>query len=332
MSNANIPGPLTVYRRRAMASDFEVSFNENTTENGADAALTALDEVDRFESILSVFRPQSDVSRLNLLGAEMNIRVCPELLHALLLCRTLWEETDGAFDITASPLWELWGFARKEGNVPLPEKIAETLLHVGMQHVNIREDLSVVTFDHPDVKISFGGIGKGLALDAATELMERTGAANFLIHGGKSSVVARGGRSGDYCDSGKNRRTCWTIGLASPKQPDQRLAEIHLRNTSLATSGSQYQFFRYRGQRLAHILNPQTGLPAQGLLSTTVIATSAAITDALSTAFFILGIEGTQKYCDKHPEVTAILLKEAKTIKGYEIVSFNANTNVVQFL
>ncbi|MBR5759653.1 MAG: FAD:protein FMN transferase, partial [Thermoguttaceae bacterium] len=115
------PGALTVFRRAAMASDFEAAFNESADEDVADAALDALDEVDRVEEALSVFRPTSAVSRLNLLGAEMSVRVDDELWNWIETSIRLGEETDGAFDVASAPLWRVWGFANRDGEFPKEE-------------------------------------------------------------------------------------------------------------------------------------------------------------------------------------------------------------------
>ena len=331
MSTPNIPGPLTVYRRSAMGSDFEVSLNEDGESNAAEAALAALDEVDRLEEELSVFRANSAVSRINMLAAEMNVRVDRELIEMLGLCRDYWKLTGGAFDITSTPLWELWGFARRKGEVPSEERIAATMPMVGMEHVVVNDENDTVAFDTSGVRIGFGGIGKGIALDRAARTMDDAGIGDFLIHGGRSSVIARGGRRGDFPESGP-RRTCWTIGLNSPRQPDRRLAEIHLRDGALATSGSQYQFFRYKGERLAHIIDPTTGRPAKGTLSVTVIARDATAADALSTAFFIMGVEKTAAFCREHPEVAVLMLKETPTAAGCELVTFNIDRTAVRIL
>ena len=102
-------GPLTVYRRAAMASDFEVSLNATRDDSGADAALDALDEVDRIEDVLSIFRPTTLASRVNLLAAELNVRVDEEFWDWLETAIRFSEETEGAFDVAAAPIWRAWG-------------------------------------------------------------------------------------------------------------------------------------------------------------------------------------------------------------------------------
>ena len=119
----------------------------------------------------------------------------------------------------------------------------------------------------------------------------RAGIDNFLIHGGQSSVLARGVLAGSDRISDDDASSWrgiggWSVGVADPLRPGKRLAEIILRDQALATSGSAKQFFRYKGRRYSHILDPRSGQPAQGVLSSTVIAPTAAAADALSTAAF----------------------------------------------
>ncbi len=192
------PGPLTIFRREAMASDFEVALNESQDEYGADAALDALDEIDRVEEMLSVFRPTSAASRLNLLAAEIPVRVDDELLELMETCIRLGEETNGAFDVAAAPLWRAWGFANREGEFPPEDKLQRALALSGARHVRVDVAQGTVAFDEEGVELNFGGIGKGFALDLAAKKLSDAGLTNFMIQGGKSGLVARGGRFDDY--------------------------------------------------------------------------------------------------------------------------------------
>lgn len=322
-----LPGPLTVYSRRAMAADFEVSVNEGDVN--ALAAFTALDDITRLEELLSVFLATSEVGRVNQLAAEIDIHVSDELIGYLSLCRDLWEKTDGAFDITCSPLWQAWGFSRHKGEVPDEETLTNAMKCVGMSHVRIDRETSRVAFDQAGVSINFGGIGKGIAIDRAATLLQEGRLGSFLIHGGKSSIFASGGRKGDRTP--RRRIPCWTIGLGHPLKPNARLGRIHLVDQAIGTSGSQYQFFRFRGRRLSHIINPKTGQPAEGILAATVIAPSATVADALSTAFFILGYDKTVQYCEKNPDISVILLLETRISPGYELKTVNIDEDTVTF-
>ena len=325
-------GPLTVYRRRAMAGDFEITVNDpcrmaagSADADPAAAALAGLDEIDRIEELLSVFRPTSPVSRINALAAEMDVGVSGELFSLLETCRRLAEETGGAFDITVSPLWKVWGFARRDGRLPTDDALREALSHVGMNHLRLFPERLAVGLDDGHSAVNFGGIGKGYALDRAAEVLERGGLTDFLAHGGMSSVLARGRRVGEEWENGKGY---WSIGVVHPLRPEERLGTIRLSDAALATSGSARQFFLHRGERLSHIIDPRNGRPATGVLSATVIAENAAEADALSTAFFVMGPEKTEEFCENRPDLAVLFVLEKRTGETAEIRTIHLDDNL----
>ena len=150
--------------------------------------------------------------------------------------------------------------------------------------------------------INLGAIGKGYALDRCAEVLRQRGIEGYLIHGGQSSVLGRGERHAAGNAQG------WRVALRHPLKPDQRLAEIWLRDRALGTSGAGNQFFYFRGRRYGHVLDPRTGRPAEELLSATALAPTAAQADALATAFFVMGAERTRAYCRARAELAALLV------------------------
>jgi thiamine biosynthesis lipoprotein len=158
-----------------------------------------------------------------------------------------------------------------------------------------------VRFTAPGVELNLGCIGKGYALDRCGELMREAGVDDFLLHGGNSSVLARGSHAARPGDG-------WTVGVHNPLRPQRRLGEICLRGRCLATSGSGTQFFMHRGHRYGHILDPRTGWPAEGVLSVTVLAPTAAEADGLATAMYVMGLQRSLEFCRVHPEVGFIML------------------------
>src|SRR5690606_4402755 len=125
----------------------------------------------------------------------------------------------------------------------------------------------------------------------------------FLLHGGNSSVLARG--SSDATAGSEHDDAGWWIGLRHPLRPDQRVGQVRLLNSALGTSGSGTQFFIHKGRRYGHILDPRSGWPAQNVLSTTVIAPTAAEADALATAFYVMGSSAVEEFCQRHPQISA---------------------------
>jgi thiamine biosynthesis lipoprotein len=234
------------------------------------------------------------------------------------LALRLSRETEGAYDITASPLWRAWGFSRREGKIPTAEELEQARQCVGGHLVELDAERKTVRFLKPGVELNLGSIGKGYALDRAAEALADRGIHDFLFHGGQSSVLARGS-----CLDGRAASATapsgWAVGIRDPLRRTVRLAEVRLRNAALGTSGTENQFFRHAGRRYGHILDPRSGWPADSLLSATVIASSAALADALSTAFFVMGPEPALDYCRTHPEIAAILLCPIRGGAGFEL-------------
>lgn len=289
--------------RRAMACEFEVCFPAGSCEEATDLAIDALDAVEALEGQLSYFRPDSDVARVNRLAADGPVEVGPALWDLLALATRLNEETQGVYDITSAPLWEVWGFARRAGRVPNEAELAEARRCVGGHFLELDSEQRTVRFLRPGVRINLASIGKGYALDVCSERLLASGMTDFLLHGGQSSVLARGSVS---ASAGEFKG--WEVGLRDPLQPSRRMAVVRLADRALGTSGGQFQSFRHEGRRFGHLLDPRSGWPAEGVFSATVLAPSAALADALSTAFYVMGPQASLAYCQAHPEIGLVML------------------------
>ena len=279
-----------------MACQFDVYLNAGQNPAGTEAALAALELVEALEDQMTVYREHSEISRLNRTAAERPVVVERRLFGLLQQAVELHGATEGAFDITSGPLSRVWGFYRRAGRVPSPAELEEARQRVGSRWLKLDSEAGTVQFLRPGMEINLGAIGKGYALDRCAELLLERGVGDFLIHGGQSSILARGARGGP---AGPNRG--WCVALRHPLKHDQRLAEVWLRNRALGTSGSGQQFFHYQGRRFGHILDPRTGLSVEGILSATVLAPTAALADALSTAAFVMGLDKSLEFCGRHP-------------------------------
>lgn len=288
--------------RAAMACEFEVLQNQFQFSQGAEKALAALDLIEQLENKFSVYKAHSDLSQLNRFGALRPVTVAVDTLALLQLAQDIHALTEGAFDITAGSLSEAWGFARRKGAVPTAAEIQQALDAVGSQYLSIDCSARQVTMTRAGVKTNPGGIGKGYALDRAARQLAEAGISDFMMHGGLSSVIARGNRQ--HPESGGG----WIVSLCHPWRHEERLGTIRLRDAALATSGSGKQFFHFGGQRYSHIIDPRSGWPSQGVLSVTVICPSGAVADALATGLFVLGEERTSAFCRQYPSVCAIVV------------------------
>lgn len=286
--------------RRAMATVFELVLPFGTP-GAREAAETALDDIDRLEAQLTVYREDSEVSRINWLAAREAVPVEEGLFHLLTQASRITEETEGAFDVTTGALIKAWGFFRRQGRVPSAAERTEVLTRVGMQHVSLNQEDRSIRYQRPGLEINLGSIGKGYALDQVVQRLQREwNLTSALLHGGHSSVYAMGTEPGSARG--------WAVGIRHPWDPERRLAVVRLRDRALGTSAATFQHLEYAGRKLGHILDPRTGWPAEGMASASVLAPTTAEADALATAFFILGVERARLYCDHHADIGAVLL------------------------
>jgi len=282
-------------RRQAMACRFEVVLSG---EDGAHlpAARAALDVVEDLEAQLTVFRDTSEVVRLNRRAARESCVASAALFALLEHCSELHAATEGAFDVTSTPLSRCWGFLRREGRLPSDQELQDARSRVGMQRVALDAKQCSVRFEREGMEVNFGAIGKGHALDKMAETLRSEGVKHALLSAGRSSVLALGGPDEGYL-----------IDLVSPRARGQRLARLRLQEAALGTSGAGVQFVEVDGRRYGHVLDPRTGRPASGVLSASVVASHAALADALSTAFLIGGVPLARRYCETHPGVLALI-------------------------
>ncbi len=300
--------PLMVVRRRAMACQFEVRLESSAGSEAVASAMEALDRIEAIEDQLTVYRDESELITINRLACDGPTNVPEDLVPLFELADRLWQESEGAFDITSGPLSRLWGFDRRDPKLPDAELINTCLRHVGWQNVKFDPKDQMIEYLLPEIEINFNSLGKGYALDEACRMLAGANSDNFLIQGGQSSVIARG-TNPRFSEDG------WPIGIRNPYDPSKLLTQVVLKDESLSSSGNATQGFWHEERRYGHLIDPRTGWPNEGVLMATAIVSgnsqfSAAEADALSTAFYLMGEEETEKYCQTHPEVRAILLME----------------------
>lgn len=283
---------------RAMGCPWSVILEPGPAERVM-LASGALSLVHDLDAKLSVYREDSLISRINREAAEAPQRVESDVFGLLSQCVELWRQTYGAFDVAVRRLILLWRRCREAGRIPEQDELERALEATGTQYMELDAAESSVAFARPGVGVDLGAIGKGYAVDRAAEELAQAGMTDFVVHGGFSSVLARGEHAG---------QGGWPIGLKNPLFTEERYGTLLLRDGALATSGSNIQYFRYQGRRYGHLLDPRTGWPADALLSVSVMAPTAAEADALSTAFYVMGLEKAVAWCHNRPQIGAILV------------------------
>jgi thiamine biosynthesis lipoprotein len=284
--------------RAAMACKFEITLPDELSHH-LDAANAALDVIDALEAQLTIFRDSSELSAINRDAAAAPVVCEPQLFNLLRLCEGLHRQTDGAFDITSTPLSKVWGFLRRQGRLPTADEIAAARANVGMTKVSLDPEVKTVRFSQPGVSLNLGGIGKGYALDRIASDIYTAGVDTALLTAGASSVRAVGaGPDG----------AGYRVGVRDPFNHRRRYGTITLRNNALGVSGAGEQFFDCEGRRYGHIIDPRSGWPVEGRALVAVTAPTATLADALATAFFVTGPAAAERYIQQHPDVGVVVL------------------------
>lgn len=280
--------PQHQFNHEAMTTPFKIIIAGEEYDYAQGAAQALYAEIDRIEMLLSRFIESSDISRINVLGAKEPVRVSIETFECLKIAAKLYEDTKGAFDVTI-------GAAMPKEQPLSDEKILHTIENSGMDHVKLNQDDFTVSLDNGSILLDLGGIGKGYALDVAAELLEDWSIESAYLSGGGSTVLA--------LDAPPNKPG-WPVSIGSDTEFPKA---IMLKHQALSGSGTNY-----RGE---HIIDPDTGLPpATSPLRAWSMCPSAAVSDALSTAFMIMSPEEIESYCMEHVDTHAMILLENERI------------------
>lgn len=286
--------------RVSMACTYSIVTYGDNTQTLRQAVDAAFDEVDRIDRLMSHYKPDSPLSRLNRGAAKAPVKTDPELFDFLAECLRYSRESNGAFDITVGPLMKAWGFFRGEGRMPGEQELAKARRNVGFQHVILDEKARTVFFDQPGIELDLGGIAKGYAVDRAVALLKQRGINSALVSAGGSTIYGLGAPPPSGLPSGLNA-TGWEVKLQDPVAPDKTALTVRLKDQALSVSGSYEKFFELGGRRYSHIMDPRNGRPVEGVLSVAVVTNSGTAGDALDNVFYVQGVEWSRKALSAFP-------------------------------
>jgi len=284
----------------AMGSELRLSAY-TADEAAAQLAFAAVfGEFDRLDALLSVWRPGSDVLRVNAAAGDRPVPVSPDTRAVLRAARQISDWTAGKFDVTFGPLAEVWKFDAQDQDNSIPDDahIRSRLPLIDYRRVEIDEEAGTVFLARKGMRIHLGGIGKGYAVERAAAILRQAGIRDFMIQAG-----------GDLYAGGFKEGKPWRLGINDPRGPAGRLfAALDLSDGTFSTSGDYARFFIKGGIRYHHLLDPATGLPARGCRSVTIVADSPTQADALSTGVFILGPADGMALVERLPGVEAVIV------------------------
>ncbi len=270
-------------------------------ESGHIAVRRVLDIMQELERDFSRHLDDSPVSKINQQAGVTKVEVPDNVFDLIELGKKMGAKTRGAFDITVTPLLDLWGFGTAAPRVPTEEELEEILKLVDYRQIKLSEEENSVFLSKEGMALDLGGIAKGYIVDRAIAELKSFGIKNaFLDVGGDIRVVGS-----------KPDGSPWRIGIQHPRNRHEIIAVLSLADRAVVTSGDYERFFKLNGTKYHHLLDPATGRPAdKGLISVTVIAPDAVLADIFSTAFFIMGREESLKMAENRPEIEVFLVTE----------------------
>ncbi len=248
------------------------------TAAAGEALAAAFDEIARLEAVLSDYRADSELSRLNAAGPGAPVACSTDLFDFLARSRELSEATSGAFDITVAPLIALWDL-RGAGREATDDQVHAALERVGWRRLKLDSGRRTARLERPGMSLDPGAVGKGYALDAAVRVLRsRRVSAALLDFGGQIMAIgAPRGQGG------------WEVDIAHPLRRGEAALSVCVRDACISTSGNDQKGIVVNGRLLGHVLDPRSGRPITSSGSATVITPDATSADALSTALLVLG-------------------------------------------
>lgn len=279
----------------AMDTYMTVTAYGKNAENGVNEAV---DEINRLETVLSAEKQESDIYKLNETGSgTLSTDTKNIVSKALEINKT----TNGAFDISIYPLMVKWGFTTQKYNVPSKNEISKLLKDVDSSKIIFDEKSGNIKLKE-NMKIDLGGIAKGYTSNRVMQI--------FKEHGVTSGLVSLGGNV--QALGTKTDGTAWQIAIENPDKSSDYIGVVSVKDKAVITSGGYERYFEKNGKTYHHILDPETGYPAEsGVKSVTIVSDDGTLADALSTSLFVMGKEKALDYWREHKnEFDTVLVED----------------------
>ncbi len=260
----------------------------------------AFAEIRRLEGLMTTWRPDSEISRINAAAGRSAVAVSPEVFDVIQASLDYSRRSDGVFDISYYGLKGLWHFDDDlRAELPDPAEIKRRLPLINWRQIRLNKQARTVMLGKPGMAINLGGIGKGYAVDAAVRVLRSQGLRNGMVQAG-----------GDLMLFGSKAGQPFLAGIRDPRSPaaDDYFAVCPVRDHAFSTAGDYERGFVKGGVRYHHILDPRTGYPARAARSVTVYAKDATTADGLDDAILIMGAERGLQLIESIPDAGAVIV------------------------
>lgn len=280
-----------VWQQTFIAFDTTVTISipdNNLTSAKFNKIIEQLEELSiKFDLIFNMYNKKSELYKIQFFKADRFYPISDELYFLIKECKEYYKKTEGSFDVTIGKITQLYNFHKNR--IPNADQIKKRLVYVGMDKMILEQ--SRIKLLKPGMRIDLGGVAKGYIIDQFSEFLIEKGYHDFLVNIG-----------GDIFAKGKNGESQkWRIGIQHPKKKGALIGNISIKDQAIVTSGDYERYVKRKTKRYHHILNPQTGLPVwNNIVSVTVVADKAVVSDFLSTAIFVMGIDKARDMIKKY--------------------------------
>jgi len=264
--------------RPLMGTEVSVYLWSDDPELGRQALEDVFEETARIDRLMSTYKDESEISKINRLAAKKPVVCGDELFDLVRRSLDISVLTLGAFDVTYDSVGQHYDFRSRQR--PDTDTVASERENIDYRLVELDQATRSISFLKEGVRINLGGIAKGYVVERGIDILRR--------HGLKHAIVTAGG---DSRLLGDRRGRPWMVGIRDPRVDDKVAISVPLTDEAISTSGDYERYFDEDGVRYHHIIKPATGTPAGGVHSATVFGPDAVITDALSTSVFVMGVE-----------------------------------------
>jgi thiamine biosynthesis lipoprotein len=299
-----------------LGSPFEITVVAKDSLEGNYFIDLAISEVKRIENQISDWIPTTQISLVNKNAGIQAVKLDSEVFELVTRAIKISEITDGAFDISYASMDKIWKFDGSMKTMPTEEAIKKSVAKIGYKNIILNQKDQSVFLKLEGMKLGLGGIGQGYIADKVKD--------KLLANGCLSGIV---NVSGDINAWGKqSNQKPWTVAIVNPMNKNKVFASFPLENSSVETSGSYEKYVIFNGIRYAHIIDPRTGYPAQGVVSVSVFAKQTEIADALATGIFVLGVEVGLDLVNQLKGIECIIVDDKGKIhssKGIDIKKYN---------
>jgi len=290
-----------------MGTQFQIILYAPDESAARTAAKVGFERIATLDSIMSDYRPASELMQLCKKSGGDPVKVSRELFFVLETAQEVSKLSSGAFDVTIGPVVRLWRRARKIHELPDFDELAKARSLVGYEQMRLDKKNQTVQLLKPGMQLDLGGIAKGCAADETIAVLRNKGITRALVAAGGDIAVSD--RPPDAPG--------WSIGIAPLENPNQKPSRyLLLENAAVSTSGDAEQYVEINGKRYSHIVDPRTGLGLVGRRSATVIASKGIMADSLTKVVSILDPEKSMPIIDGMADTAALLIR--KTDKGEE--------------